>query len=252
MTMTKPTDDEPRTRELPRRAAMRLAATEYQRVIEVLGRLEANDWTIQTDCPAWDVRAMATHLLAMTEMAASIREQSRQMTAAAKRGGVFIDALTALQVEEGAHLRPDEIVSRFTRAAPRAARRRRWTPALVRRRTLPYHQMVNGREENWTIGYLVDVILTRDPWMHRIDITRATRATHVLTAEHDGVLVDDVVNEWAQRHGRPFSLRLTGAAGGTWARGTCGSQLELDATDFCRAVSHRRPADGLLATEVPF
>jgi hypothetical protein len=62
------------------------------------------------------------------------------------------------------------------------------------------------------------------------------------------VLVADVVEEWAQRHGRPFTLRLTGPAGGTW--GTGGPELEFDAVEFCRALSGRGTAP--LDTEVPF
>jgi hypothetical protein len=41
---------------------------------------------------------------------------------------------------------------------------------------MPQRQLVAGRPESWSIGYLIDVILTRDPWMHRIDLTRATAA----------------------------------------------------------------------------
>jgi hypothetical protein len=92
------------------------------------------------------------------------------------------------------------------------------------------------------------VIMTRDPWMHRVDISHATGAPLVLTADHDGVLVDDVVQEWAARHGRPFTLRLTGPAGGTWGEG--GPELEFDAVEFCRALSGRGTAP--LDTEVPF
>ena len=57
----------------------------------------------------------------------------------------------------------DQIVSRFAQVAPKAARGRRWAPGLIRRRTMPQPQLVAGREESWTIGYLIDVILTRDP-----------------------------------------------------------------------------------------
>jgi hypothetical protein len=84
---------------------------------------------------------------------------------------------------------------------------------------MPQLQVVGDHEEPWTIGYLIDVILTRDPWMHRIDISRATGALPVLTPEHDGVLVDDVVRKWAQRHGQPFVLNLAGPAGGSWTIG---------------------------------
>jgi hypothetical protein len=74
----------------------------------------------------------------------------------------------------------------------------------------------------------------------------------VLTAEHDGQLVADVVAEWALRHGRPYRLHLTGPAGGTWSTGSGGPDLELDAVEFCRVLSGRGAGSGLLAQQVPF
>jgi uncharacterized protein (TIGR03083 family) len=252
MTTSTHTHIGPRRSALVRPTAMQLAATEYERVIQLLQSLTPEDWAKPTDCPGWDVRAMASHMLGMAEMAASIREQSRQVKTAEKHGGVFIDALTALQVDERVSMTPDQIVTQLRRVTPKAVRGRRRAPGFIRRRAMPQPQVVSGQEETWTLGYLIDVILTRDPWMHRIDITRATGAAHVLTADHDGIIVDDLVAEWAQRHGKPFTLRLTGPAGGSWTVGAGGPELELDATDFCRAISCRQPAEGLLATEVPF
>lgn len=252
MTAIATTKCQPRKPVLARPLAMRLAAMEYQRVIDLLRVLRVEDWSKPTDCPGWDVRAMACHMLGMAEMAASIREQTRQVKTAENHGGVFIDALTALQIDERASMTPEQIVSRLAKVAPKAARGRRWAPGLIRRRTMPQRHLVAGQEESWTIGYLIDVILTRDPWMHRIDITRATSADLVLTAEHDGVIVDDLVKEWAQRHGQPYSLNLTGPAGGTWTAGQGGPQLELQVDDFARAISRRQPTEGLLATEVAF
>jgi hypothetical protein len=117
---------------------------------------------------------------------------------------------------------------------------------------MPVLQDVDGRKEAWTFGYLLDVILTRDPWMHRIDITDATGADLVLTADHDGEIVAGIVAEWSARHGQPYELRLTGPAGGAWSRGTGGPPITLDAVEFCRAISGRSPAEGLLNTQVPF
>ena len=251
MTMTMQTS-EPRAPVLPRDVAMRLAAAEYERFADMLRALRPGDWTRPTECPGWDVRAMAAHALVMLEMAASLRENYRQLRLARRRGGVFIDALTGLQVEERQHMTPEQITGRFAARVPKAARGRRRTPGFIRRRVMPEPQQVGGRDEAWTIGYLVDVILTRDPWMHRADIARATGAAHVLTAEHDGVLVADVAAEWAARHGQPYTLRLTGPAGGTWASGEGGPVIETDAVEFCRALSGRGHADGLLAIQVPF
>jgi len=236
---------------LPRDTAMRLAETEYQRFGDMLVSLSPGDWAKPTECPGWDVRAMAAHALGMVEMAASIRENNRQLRLARARGG-DIDALTALQVDERHDMTPAQITARFAARAPKAARGRRRAPWFIRRRIMPDRQTVGGREEAWTFGFLIDVILTRDPWMHRADIARATGASHVLTSDHDGVLVADVVAEWAARHGQPYTLRLTGAAGGSWASGSRGPVIETDAVDFCRALSGRGHADGLLTTQVPF
>lgn len=243
----------PRAAVLDRSTAMGLAATEYDRFTAALRVLAPDEWDRPTECPGWDVRAVAAHTLGMAEMAASIREQLRQTRAAAKIGS-GIDALTALQVRERAGLSPAEIVARMAVAGSKAARGRRRTPGFLRRRTLPEEQVVGEHRERWTIGFLVDVVLTRDPWMHRIDIARATGRDLVLTAEHDGVLVADVVAEWAARHGQPYRLTLSGPAGGSWTEGSGGPAIDLDAIEFCRVLSGRghRPTTGLLTQQVPF
>jgi uncharacterized protein (TIGR03083 family) len=253
MTMTAAaTTSSPRRPAMGRPVAMRLAATEYQRYLEQLRELTVADWARPTDCPDWDVRALATHVLGMAEMAASVRENMRQMRTARRADGPFIDALTGLQVAERAAMPPREITAKLAAAAPRAARGRRRTPGIVRRRRLPVVQAVGGVEEPWTIGYLVDTILTRDPWMHRVDSSRATGRPMVLTAGHDGVLIADVVAEWAGRHREPCTVQLAGPAGGAWSFGTGGPQIEADAVEFCRVVSGRAPGTGLLAVAVPF
>ena len=100
------------------------------------------------------------------------------------------------------------------------------------------------------------MILTRDTWMHRSDVAEATGRPMVLTPEHDGVLVADVAAEWAARHGRPVTLTLTGPAGGSWlfnaTQPGAPEPIELDAVEFCRALSGRGRRPGLLATLVPF
>jgi uncharacterized protein (TIGR03083 family) len=249
---------EPRQSALSRPVAMRLAAAEYDRCAETFRSLTPAQWARPTDCPAWDVRQLAAHMLGMAEMAASIREnlrQQRKAGQAAKAGVAYIDALTQLQVDERADWTPERITERYAARAPKATAGRRRTPAFVRSRTMPQAQEMNGVTEPWTLGYLIDVILTRDPWMHRMDIAAATGTAPPLTADHDGVIVADVVAEWAGRHGKDFELTLTGPVGGTWRAGANGPSWTLDAIDFCRAIS-RRPAsltlDELMNTEVPY
>lgn len=240
---------------LDREVAMNLAAAEYSQVVSLFHSLSPQQWPLPTECPGWDVRAIAGHILGMAQMVASVPEMVRQQTGsqrhAKKTGAATIDTLTALQVAKNAGLSTTEIVEQMRLAGPKAAHNRRRTPALIRNRKMPEIQDTGSVKEWWTFGYLFDIILTRDPFMHRIDISRATGHPLQVTAEHEGVLVDDVVREWAGRHGQPFSLHLTGPAGGTW--GNDGDEpITLDAVEFCRVVSGRSAGTGLLATRIPF
>jgi uncharacterized protein (TIGR03083 family) len=233
--------------------AMQIAAVEYDRVLEVVDRIAPDDWAQPTDCPGWDVRDMVTHLLGFMKANADPAEATRQLAVAAReaeeRGILRLDAQTALHVREHAALAPAEVAAAVHEWAGRALAGRSATPAEVRAAT-----MSTGLpgEADWTVGYLVDVVFTRDLWMHRVDLCRATGQTMLLTPEHDGRLVADVVADWARRHGQPFALRLDGPAGGTFAAGQGGPEIRLDAVEFCRTLSGRGAADGLLATRVPF
>jgi uncharacterized protein (TIGR03083 family) len=245
----------PRASALDRDVAMRLAATEYDRFTDLLTGLTPEQWAAPTECTGWDVRAMAGHVLGMVQMAASLPETVRQQIGSQRRakrdGSSMLDALTALQVDKNAGLSTTELVDQMRRTGPRAAKARRRSPSFVRARTLPVPQDVGDRQEAWTFGYLLDVILTRDPFLHRVDITRATGAPMRVDPEHEGTIVDDVVREWAGRHGAPYDLVLTGPAGGQWSHGAA-DRIEMDALDFCRVLSGRSPATGLLAEQVPF
>lgn len=248
------TETEPRRSALDRATAARLAATEYGRYLDLLRSLGPDDWARPTDCPAWAVRAMAAHNLGMAEMVASPEEQQRQAQTAARRGGVYIDALTGLQVEERAAMTSGELIARYAEVSPRAARGRAGAPEGVRVSPMPLPQTVNRVVERWSVGFLLDTVLTRDTWMHRIDTARATGRAPELTADHDGVLVADIVAEWAERHAGSCALTLTGPAGGRWTFGSGDPELELDAVEFARVLSGRRSAATRLPldTEIPF
>lgn len=233
--------------------AMVVAETEFARVVDLLRGLTVDDWNTQTCCPEWDVRAMAAHMLGMAEAQASFRQFVHDFRSAQKRTtGTMIDAMTETQVRERADLEPSELVARFASSAPRAVRARRRTPAFMRW-AIRMKQDPPFDAHRWRLGYLIDVIFTRDAWMHRLDICRATGKDMILTPEHDGRLVADVVREWAQSHQRPFTLELAGPAGGHWeSRGGRGERIDMDALEFCSTLSGRGPGTGLLATKVPF
>ena len=108
------------------------------------------------------------------------------------------------------------------------------------------------------MGELCAVILTRDVWTHRLDLARAARQQSAIDPRVDGRIVADIVADWAAAPRQPFTLVLTGPAGGTFtpARGA-GSSLSLDALDFARVMAGRRPDSAvpdspLWATKVLF
>src|SRR5664279_5983574 len=161
---------------LDRDVAMPLAVTEYDRVVTRFKDFTVEQWAMSTDCPGWNVRAMAGHMLGMAQMVATlpelIRQQATSQRSAKKNGGVSIDSLTALQVAKNANLTAGELVENMRRVALRAVRGRRRVPAIILNRRMPEEQGVGGQLELWTFGYLFDVILTRDPFMHRSTLPR--------------------------------------------------------------------------------
>jgi uncharacterized protein (TIGR03083 family) len=240
-------------RPIGRPGSVELARTETSRMVALLRDLRSPEWSRPTDCTEWDVRAMAGHVLGMTETFTSLPLMARTMIGAGRaqqRGTTFIDTMTARQVRANASLTTSELISRMGAAGPVQARwrgRRR----LLRAVPMP-NELHDGTTETWRFAFLLDVILTRDTWMHRVDVAVATGRPLELSADHDGRIVADVVAEWARRHSRPFRLHLTGPAGGTFTHGDGGPELTLDAVEFCRTLAGRLPGDGLLAQEVPF
>jgi uncharacterized protein (TIGR03083 family) len=237
---------------LVRPEALTIAGLEYERYLDQLGSLSGDDWQRETECTPWTVQDMAAHVLGQAESVASMREAAHQQMAAKREGGIRQDAVNAIQIRERAALVPGDIIDQLRVAAPASIRTRRRLPGLLRRIRISV-ELQEGMRERWSFAYLMDVIYTRDTWMHRIDMARAVDAEPVLTPEHDGRIVADIVADWARRHGRPFELRLAGPAGGSFRSGRSGESLDLEAVEFCRLLSGR---DGggpdLLATFTPF
>ena len=236
------------------REAMALQATEFDRAVALLRTLDADQWSTPTVCPDWDVRQMWLHVLGASEAGASMRENMHQMRVARARRkelGVSLEAgLSSVQVDEREHVPATDLADRLALIAPKTVKGRSRTPAPMRAMKIAIDAPV---VEKWALGYLIDIIYLRDAWMHRVDTARATGAELVLTADHDGRIIADVVAEWARRHGQPFTLELTGDTGGIYSAGDGGGdKLTMDAVEFCSILSGRGEATGLLTTIVPF
>jgi uncharacterized protein (TIGR03083 family) len=228
---------------------MTAAEEEYRRLGALLTELSDEEWHRPTDCDEWDVRQVVAHLVGAAESTARIRELARQrrLGRRLRPGAADVDGMNAVQVAERAGSTPAQLVAGLADAGARGIRARSRIPAPLRAVPLPFGPPLGTRP----LGYLTDRIYTRDAWLHRVDIARATGRPLLLTPEHDGRIVADVVAEWARAHGQPYRLTLTGAAGGSWSHGD-GEDLTLDAVEFCRIVSGRAPGAGLLAQPVQF
>ena len=232
--------------------AMDLAAAEYQRFTTLLRGLAPGDWNTPTVCDRWDVRVIAAHVLGAAEACASIRENLHQMRLGRRVQrqlglGHIVHGANEVQVRERAALDPAGLIGRWDRAVPRALQGRRRFPPFLRPVRIGFEAPLGRRP----LGYLMDIVYTRDVWMHRIDICHATGRQPALTAGHDGRLIADMVADWAATHHQAFTLHLTGPAGGTYATGSDGPAVDIDATDWAWTVSGRARGSGLLANPLP-
>jgi hypothetical protein len=178
-----------------------------------------------------------------------VHQQVRGRKVGKEIGGSTLDGSNELQVRERSSLSEDALVDRFAATIDRAVRGRRRFPRPLRGLKMTMPPPWSGKR---TLGWLNDIVYTRDTWMHRVDLSRATGRELVLTADHDGRIVADVVADWARLHGQVFDLVLTGPAGGHYRSGEGGEHHELDSVEFCRTIAGRRHGTGLLTTEVPF
>ncbi len=229
---------------------MSLATTEYARLLDPLGGLGPAEWERPTDCTEWDVRAMVAHLVGAAEGNARIREAVRQAAVGRRRfpRPMLVDSINCVQVADRADHAPSRLLADLADAGRRGVAARSRIPGVVRAVVVPIGPPLGTKP----VGYLMDRIYTRDAWMHRIDIARATGRQLAVTPEHDGLLVADLVSEWATLHDADFDLLLTGPAGLRRSRGTAGERIEIDAIEFARALAGRTSGAGLLGVAVPF
>jgi uncharacterized protein (TIGR03083 family) len=235
--------------------AMDLTVVEHDRFYTVLDHLQDEDWVRPTDCPGWDVRAIAVHVLASAQAQAAPRELLRQVRAGRKLGYPrWRDRANAAQLAARNNLKARELTDSWAVVSYQALHARQRIPAAVLALPLLPLGVVDGVRMGWKpVGYLYGIGFTRSVWMHRVDIARATHRPPQISPEHDGRIVADLVAEWATTHMEPFTLRLSGAAGGKFIRDrdNPGELVSLDAIEFVRVLSGRAKGDGVLRHRLP-
>jgi uncharacterized protein (TIGR03083 family) len=232
---------------------MALAETEYRRYTDLLDQLRPGDWAIQTVNTDWNVKQLTQHVLGFAESNASFPVFVKAMRAGKKRAATrgyehFIHGVNEVQVEEREMLTTDELLDRWKATWPKALRGRRHFPPFMRPIPLDFGPVIGKKPMG---SYLMDVVFTRDTWMHRIDTCRAVGLQPVLTSEHDGRLIEDMVAEWTKLYDLSITLHLEGPSGGTYVRGTGDDELTIDAVEWIWIVSGRGTGVGVLEHELP-
>jgi uncharacterized protein (TIGR03083 family) len=216
--------------------AFNLMQTAFNRFINLIESLEPEEWSRPTPCTEWSVRDMVAHQAGGYASGTSYREMIRQLIARPKaRPGQFIeDTINALQLAERAGRSPAALIAELWQSGEKANHNWAYGFQLVKWAAIPHPSA-----DRLSLRHLMWVIHSRDTWMHRLDICRATGRHFEQTREYDGRINELVVMDLAHSlkkklNGHAFTLVLTGLAGGTWqvGQGDAEAVIEMDTLDF--------------------
>jgi uncharacterized protein (TIGR03083 family) len=234
-------------REIPQTSPGRVAevaTAELEAELALLGTLDEQDWSRPTDCVGWDVQDLTAHLVGEYQeitrpwvLLRRLRKGHRRYPHRSR-----LDAHNQQQINELGDQSGPELITALARVGPKAIRARRRLPGPLRR--LPVARLFPEearRMPDVGLGYLLDVVMVRDVWMHRVDLARATGRPLVL-GEHDREVVAQVVRDVGRCWDGPsVLLELGGPAGGRWRLGNDApaATVRTDAVGYLRAVSGR-------------
>jgi len=224
-----------------------IAREELNRFLAVVESLSGDDWRQPTDCTDWTVRDILAHQAGSYAGSASWREFKRHMSIKPKPDQMQVDAINACQLADRAGHSPADLISELRRVGPKAINVRQRLPWLLRKLPIPFGPPLGTA----AVEYLTDLIFTRDTWMHRVDICRATGRPFTQTAEHDGRIVALVLRELVKKlqphlRGQSVIFDLTGPAGGRFRIGSLAEPsaiLKMDVLEFNRLASERISAE---------
>ena len=233
---------------LTHREAMSMAKLEFERFLTLVTSFSEDDWEKPTVCTLWNVRQVVAHVTGACASYAHWSEFKRQSNPKVQQpyrasGLSFLDSMNQVQVDDRASSTPAALINELQKVGPRAIATRSRIPALVRALRVPLPALGGVVP----IGYLTDLIYTRDMWMHRLDLCRATGREMVMTPEHDGRIVALVVRDLekklaAKLRTTSIAYHLSGDIGGMWLLGAKTSPvatIHLDVLDFNLLASGR-------------
>ncbi|MEU4263395.1 maleylpyruvate isomerase family mycothiol-dependent enzyme [Streptomyces argenteolus] len=236
-------------RTIPRTSAARareVNEAELRAVLTMCRELSDEDWHRPTACDGWTVRDMLAHVVGQYEELPRPWVALRRIRRARRTHPHLgpLDGHNESQIADRSAVPGPELIGALAHFAPQGLRTLRRMPAAARRRvrlSLLYPEAKVLPDDS--MDYLNHVLVARDTWMHRVDISDATGAGLVLDA-HDREIVDQVVLDlslaWTAA---AVEIDLSGPAGGNrlLGIGTPAATLRADAIVFARHVSGRPP-----------
>ncbi|MFF8830736.1 maleylpyruvate isomerase family mycothiol-dependent enzyme [Streptomyces sp. NPDC015131] len=238
----------PRTHPLRARA---VNAAEVRAAVTALEALEPADWSRPTACAGWTVRDVACHVVGQyEELARPWLLLGRAVAGRRRHPGLSpLAAHNQYQVDARRSVEPGTLPVQLARFGPAALRALERVPAGARRRIRLSTVFPEARAmAEDSLDFLARVVVTRDTWMHRVDICDATGREPVLH-EHDKEVVSQVLLDLALDYsGPPAFLDLSGPAGGRWTlgRGRPAVVVETDALTLMRHLSGRPPVGDIV------
>jgi len=214
--------------------AYRLILAEQERFIGLVKTLGPEDWGRPTACTAWTVRDILAHQAGGYASGSGYREMIHQYSHLPKSGQLPEDATNEIQLSERSGKSPAELIAELQSLGPIAAQKWAYQFRLVKPISIPHRTA-----GSLNLRHLMWVVHSRDTWMHRLDICRATGRSFEQTAEHDGritalVMLDVAKALTSKLDGQSIAFYLTGIAGGNWkiGNGEPAATIRMDVLDF--------------------
>jgi uncharacterized protein (TIGR03083 family) len=216
--------------------------SEIQAWQELLASIEGADWHRRTVCDEWDVADIAGHLIGQAEDVIKPWSFPRRFR---KSKRVYpdkprFDAHMMVQADEHRGTPPAELRALFDQVWGKATRTISRNPELIRRIT-----MQADDSPRMSLGYVQDILLARDLWMHRDDMCQALGRSFDAGPYAEEIIAQVVYDLeasgpfWGERPA--VVLELTGHGGGTYrlGRGEPVGSAAVDALAYMRTLSGR-------------
>lgn len=214
--------------------AYSLLTTELERFLTVVENISPDDWGKPTACSEWNVRQILAHQAGGFAGGARIKELLHQLSSRPKPGQLPEDAINIIQQRDRAAKTPAELIAEVRKMGPVAVKNWAYGFQLLKLISIPH--AVAGK---LPLRHLMWVTHSRDTWMHRLDICRATGQAFEQTAGHDGriaaLVMRDVAQALSRLSGCPtLNFDLTGIAGGNWkiGKGDPAAIIRMDVLEF--------------------